>query len=129
MQMTEVVRNFLDMGGSLAPSQFKQFWASLGSSLDNTTCYLTVLLVKLVGLEVNAERTANLTDLIKVTHAHFQSLCVGRFRVGVGPTSDHVYCHTHAHSLTHSPPPLAAIARALVLFHLVLPTTIMAALC
>lgn len=61
--ISEVVHNFLEMNGTLSLSQHKQFWANLTSS-ETSTCYFTVLIAKLIGID-SGDKASNLADLVK----------------------------------------------------------------
>jgi len=63
LYISELVHNFLEMSGSLSLSQHKQFWANLGN-VDSSTCYFSVLITKLIGIDMN-DKSPSLSDLVK----------------------------------------------------------------
>lgn len=60
----ELFSNFLKMEGATSLSQFRQFWSSL-SNTDSATCFVTVLLVKLLAMETGEEKTQNLVEIVQ----------------------------------------------------------------
>jgi hypothetical protein len=62
--IAEVVQNFWKTEGSLATTQYKQFWSQL-TTPETVTGYLTVLLVKLIAMETGEDKQGTLIDLVQ----------------------------------------------------------------
>jgi hypothetical protein len=64
IQTAEIVQNYLEMNGSLSLTQHRIFWTNLGNS-DIASSYVSILLAKLVQIDLGLEKAVTLIDLVK----------------------------------------------------------------